>query len=162
MTSSKEKAGEHPLATGLRGGIESFQLDRSCAMLLLAGAGMAALGVVGAMVVGAVREVDVTWVALLFVGAAALSALVGGWIWRRSRRHGVRPLGLRIFAVVELLFFVPFLALQAIAAWLAGSWRAVGHLLFLGFWTFHAIWFWRMGGRAPAAGGQDASTAREP
>lgn len=147
-----------PLWTALRGGIENFQLDRSCALLLLAGASMAAFGVLAALVVGAVRDVDVIWVVATFVGLAALSALVGGWIWRRSRRLGVRPLGLRILAVLILLLAVPFGTLRLIDSWRDGSWRAVGDLLAVGVWIVQSVWFWRLGGGPRASGETLAAT----
>lgn len=137
--------GQHPLGTALLGRIESFQLDKSCAMLLLAGAVMAAFGVVVAMVAGKVREVGVTWWVAFLVGVAAVSALVGGWIWRRSRRLGVRPLGLRILAVVNLLFAVAFFTFSAIARGPDDLWRAGVDLLFLGAWLLWAVAFWRTG-----------------
>lgn len=81
-----------------------------------------------------------------------MSALVGGWIWRRSRRLGVRPLGLRIVAVANLLFAVPFFTFSAIARGPDERWRAGGDLFSLGFWIFWAVVLWRMGGAsAPAA-----------
>lgn len=95
----------------------------------------------------------------LLVGVAAVSALVGGWIWRRSRRLGVRPLGLRILAVVNLLFAVPFFTFSVIARSRDDLWRAGGDLLSLGVWIFWAVVLWRMGNApAPAA----AAAEEEP
>lgn len=127
------------------GGIESLQLDQSCALVLLAGAAMATLGVVTALVVGAAREVNLTWLVLFFVGVAALSGLVGAWIWRRSRRRGVRPLGLRTLAVANLVFAVPFFATRALMWGYDDLWRAGVDLLFLGAWLLWAVAFWRTG-----------------
>ncbi|GMU65248.1 MAG: hypothetical protein AMXMBFR36_15220 [Acidobacteriota bacterium] len=158
----KLAAQELPLWTALRGGVENFQLDRSCAMLLLAGAAMAAFGVGVAVVAGAVREVDITWWVAFLVGAAALSAFFGGWIWRRSRRLGVRPLGLRIVAVANLFFAVPFFTLSAIARGPDERWRAGGDLFSLGFWIFWAVVLWRMGGASAPAAATPAAPEEPP
>lgn len=139
----------HPLWTAMRGGIETFQLDRSCALLLLAAAAMAAFGVLAALAVGAVRGLDVTLVTGLLVGLAVVSALAGRWIWRRSRRLGVRPLGLRIVAVLQFLAVVPFCAEKLVRSWRGGGWGAFADLLVLLIWIGQSIWLWRAG-RRPA------------
>lgn len=159
MAEVKRPRTEHPLAAFLRGGIENFQVDRSCALLLLVGAAMAGFGVLAAMVAATAREVDVTEVTILLVGIAAFSALVGGWIWRRSRRRGVRPLGLRIVAVFELLVVVPYFGMRAAASWADDTGGAVGTLLILGLWIGQAVWFWRLSLREPSGDGQNPSTA---
>jgi len=137
-----------PLAARLLGGIEGFQLDHSCALLLLAGAGLALLGGVAAWVVGAVRDVEVTVAVLTLFGFAVAAALVGAWMLRRIRRPGAAPLGLRIFAALCLLLPVPHAARRMVQAWQRGDRGVILDLLMVVYWVGVAVWLWRAGSAA--------------
>jgi hypothetical protein len=82
----------------------------------------------------------------LLVGLAVVSALAGRWIWRRSRRLGVRSLGLRIVAVLQFLAVVPFCAWKLVRSWRVGGGDAIADLVVLFFWLGQSIWLWKLGG----------------
>lgn len=120
------------------------------------------LAIALALVVGALAQVRVLDVALFCAGFAAVSGLAGLWLRRRNRRDGVRPLGLRLLAIPQLIFAAVIVTETAISWPFQDGWDRGLDLLFASCWVVAGILHWRQGSREPGPGGAAPAVPASP